>query len=95
MKMVFRMPPSLQKPVRLQLEDDGGARAEGEGAVVEGGGAQEADGAGGIVRNGHRLLSAGRVVDDEVTAIRPTVDIKNAALGDDSVIYGALALIEG
>ncbi len=30
-----------------------------------------------------------------MTAIRPTVDIKNAALGDDSVIYGALALIEG
>ena len=29
-----------------------------------------------------------------MTAIRPTVDIKNAALGDDSVIYGALALIE-
>ena len=26
--------------------------------------------------------------------IRSTVDIKNAALGDDSVIYGALALIE-
>ena len=29
-----------------------------------------------------------------MTAIRPTVDIKNASLGDDSVIYGALALIE-
>ena len=29
-----------------------------------------------------------------MTAIRPTVDIKNAALGDNSVIYGALALIE-
>ncbi len=29
-----------------------------------------------------------------MTAIRPTVDIKNAALGDDSVIYGALALID-
>ena len=29
-----------------------------------------------------------------MTAILPTVDIKNAALGDDSVIYGALALIE-
>ena len=29
-----------------------------------------------------------------MTAIRPTVDIKNAALGDDSVIYGARALIE-
>ena len=29
-----------------------------------------------------------------MTAIRPTVDIKNAALGDESVIYGALALIE-
>ncbi len=27
-------------------------------------------------------------------SIRSTVDIKNAALGDDSVIYGALALIE-
>ena len=27
-------------------------------------------------------------------SIRPTVDIKNASLGDDSVIYGALALIE-
>ena len=29
-----------------------------------------------------------------MTAIRPTVDIKNASLGDDSVIYGCLALIE-
>ena len=29
-----------------------------------------------------------------MTAIRPTLDIKSAALGDDSVIYGALALIE-
>ena len=29
-----------------------------------------------------------------MTAIRPTVDIKNAALGDNSVIYGALALID-
>ncbi len=29
-----------------------------------------------------------------MTSIRPTVDIKNASLGDDSVIYGALALIE-
>ena len=28
-------------------------------------------------------------------SIRATVDIKNAALGDDSVIYGDLALIEG
>ena len=28
-------------------------------------------------------------------SIRSTVDIKNAALGDDSVIYGDLALIEG
>ena len=27
-------------------------------------------------------------------AIRSTVDIKNAALGDDSVIYGCLAMIE-
>ena len=30
-----------------------------------------------------------------MTAIRPTVDIKNAALGDDSILYGDLALIEG
>ena len=29
-----------------------------------------------------------------MTAIRPTVDLKNASLGDDSVIYGCLALIE-
>ena len=28
-------------------------------------------------------------------SIRSTVELKNAALGDDSVIYGALALIEG
>ena len=27
-------------------------------------------------------------------SIRPTVEIKNASLGDDSVIYGALALVE-
>ena len=30
-----------------------------------------------------------------MTAIRPTVDIKIAALGDDSILYGDLALIKG
>ena len=30
-----------------------------------------------------------------MTAIRPTVDIKIAELGDDSILYGDLALIEG
>ena len=29
-----------------------------------------------------------------MTAIRPTVDLKIAALGDDSILYGDLALIE-
>ena len=28
-------------------------------------------------------------------SIRKTVELKNAELGDDSVIYGALAMIEG
>ena len=30
-----------------------------------------------------------------MTAIRPTVDIKIAELGDDSILYGDLALIKG
>ena len=30
-----------------------------------------------------------------MTAIRPTVDVKIAALGDDSILYGDLALIKG
>ncbi len=29
-----------------------------------------------------------------MTSIRPTVELKNAELGDDSVLYGALAMIE-
>ncbi len=29
-----------------------------------------------------------------MTSIRPTVELKNAALGDDSVLYGALSIIE-
>jgi len=28
-------------------------------------------------------------------AIRPSVELKTAALGDDSVIYGALSMLEG
>ena len=30
-----------------------------------------------------------------MTSIRPTVELKTAALGDDSILYGALAMIEG
>jgi len=29
-----------------------------------------------------------------MTSIRPTVELKTAALGDDSVLYGALSMIE-
>ncbi len=30
-----------------------------------------------------------------MTSIRPTVELKQAALGDDSILYGGLAMIEG
>ena len=30
-----------------------------------------------------------------MVSIRPTVDVKLAALGDDSILYGDLALIKG
>ena len=29
-----------------------------------------------------------------MTSIRPTVTLKKAALGDDSVLYGALSMIQ-
>ena len=57
-----------------------------------------------VVYGGGVIEAVGDIFLEKITAevdkycmpsIRPTVELKTAALGDDSILYGALSMIEG
>ena len=48
-----------------------------------------------VIYGGGIMEAMGPLFLEKILSIRPTVDVKLAALGDDSILYGDLALIKG